>query len=94
MEISSDAQGAEINLGIKVGDDAERVFDTYRAKYTEPESGHGYGELVGVFKIEEGAAIIFDFNMEDGIVNPEKVNSNDILERIILTYPPHIEEDF
>jgi len=94
LEISTTAPGAATNLGIKVGDSAEKVFAVYRAKYTEPESIHGYGKLEGVFKVEEGACIIFDFNVEDGIVNPETVALTDTLERIILTYPANIDEDF
>lgn len=94
LEIRSTAIGTETNLGIKVGDNAELVLDTYREKYTEPESIHGVGKLIGIFKVEEGTAMIFDFNIEDGIANPGEINSNDILEQIILTYPSHIEESF
>ncbi len=94
LEIRSTGQEAETNLGIKVGDRAELVFDTYRAKYTEPVSIHTDDILVGVFKIEENAIIIFDFNMEDGITNLEEVNSDDLVERIILTHPTHIDDSF
>lgn len=94
LEIHSSAQGVGTNLGVKIGDSAKTVLGTYRAKYTEPESIHGFGKLTGVFKVEGGAALLFDFNQEDGIVNPEGVEEEDVLERIILTYPAHIDEDF
>ena len=51
-----------------MGDSAEETLGTYRAKYIEPESIHG-GMLYGVFKVENGQALIFDFNIEDGLVN-------------------------
>ncbi|NLM20165.1 MAG: hypothetical protein GX207_00240 [Peptococcaceae bacterium] len=93
LEIRSTAKGVGTNLEVKVGDSAEKIFETYRDKYTEPESIHG-GKLIGVFKVEDGAALIFDFNTEDGIVNPEDVKPEDRVERIILTYPAHIDESF
>lgn len=93
LEIRSTAREAATNLGVKVGDPAESVFTTYRGAYTEPESIHG-GILTGVFKVEDGAALIFDFDVEDGIVNPRGVDAGETLERIILTYPSHIDEDF
>jgi hypothetical protein len=76
-----------------VGDGAKNVLETYRAQYLEPESVHG-GKLLGCFKVEGGAAMIFDFNQEDGIANPEGIKDSDKVERIILTYPAHIDESF
>lgn len=93
MEIRSTAPDATTNLGVKIGDTAESVFAIYRERYTEPESIHG-GVLTGVFKVEDGAAVVFDFDMEDGIVNPSGVDADETLKRIILTYPSHVDDDF
>ena len=67
------------------------VLPLYRSKYEEPESIHG-GQLKGVFKVENGAALIFDFNVEDGLVNPEPIDGTDKVERIILTLPTYMDE--
>ncbi len=93
MEIRSTAPEAATNLGARIGDTAESVFAIYRSRYSEPESIHG-GVLTGVFKVEDGAAVIFDFDVEDGIVNPNGVDAGQTLKRIILTYPSHVDDDF
>jgi len=81
------------NLGAKVGDSADAVLGLYRASYEEPESIHG-GQLPGVFKVEKGAALIIDFHIEDGLVNPEPIAAEDRVERIILTTPVFLDDDF
>lgn len=94
FQIMATSPTASTNLGIKVGDSAEKTLNTYRAKYLEPESIHG-GKLYGVFKVENGQAIIFDFNIDDGIVNPpEEIDPAEKLERIILTYPSYLDDSF
>ena len=35
---------------------------------------------------------IFDFNVEDGLVNPEPIDGTDKVERIILTLPTYMDE--
>jgi hypothetical protein len=94
LQIMATSSLAVTNLGIKVGDSAEETLNTYRAKYIEPESIHG-GKLLGVFKVENGQAIIFDFNKDDGIVNPtEEIKNDENVERIILTYPAFLDDSF
>lgn len=94
LQINASSPNAETNLGIKAGDSAEKVLSLYREKYVEPESIHG-GKLLGVFKVECGQALIFDFNTEDGIVNPmEEIKPDEKVERIILTYPTYIDDSF
>ena len=92
-QITSTSPEGITNLGIKAGDSAEKVLKIYREKYIEPESVHG-SKLYGVFKIENGQAIIFDFNIEDGMVNPGPIDDDDVLERIILTYPMFLDDSF
>ncbi|NLW24408.1 MAG: hypothetical protein GXY91_04080 [Clostridia bacterium] len=94
LHITATAPTAETNLGIKIGDTAEKALEVYRAKYIEPESIHG-GKLFGVFKVENGQALIFDFNIEDGIINPpEEIKAEEKVERIILTYPAYLDDSF
>lgn len=93
FEVRSTKSPFATNLGAKVGDSAETVLSLYRARYKEPESIHG-GLLPGVFKVEDGVALIFDFNIEDGLVNPEPIADEDRVERIILTTPMFLDDDF
>jgi len=94
FQITSTSPDAKTNLGIQVGATADEILEVYRAKYIEPESIHG-GKLLGVFKVESGQAIIFDFNIADGLVNPvEEIKSDANVERIILTYPEYLDDSF
>lgn len=93
LQIIATASDAQTNLGVKIGDSAGDILPLYRAKYEEPTSIHG-GELPGVFKVENGQAMIFDFNMEDGLVNPPDLEPEGTVERIILTYPEYLDDSF
>lgn len=93
LQIIATAPDAETNLGAKIGDSARDILSLYRAKYEEPTSIHG-GELPGVFKVENGQAMVFDFNMEDGLVNPPEAELVGPVERIILTYPEYLDDSF
>ena len=93
FELRSRSPKFETNLGAKVGDTADSVLSMYRSQYEEPESIHG-GQLKGVFKVEDGAALIFDFDMKDGIANQGPIDKTDQVERIILTMPSYIDESF
>ena len=92
-QITTTSPEGTTNLESKVGDSAEETLGTYRAKYIEPESIHG-GMLYGVFKVENGQALIFDFNIEDGLVNPNEIKPEEKVERIILTYPAFLDDSF
>lgn len=92
-QITTTSPEGTTNLGSKVGDSAEETLEVYRAKYIEPESIHG-GMLLGVFKVENDQALIFDFNIEDGLVNSEEIKSDANVERIILTYPAFLDDSF
>ncbi len=92
-QINTTSPEGVTNLGIRVGDTAEETLELYRAKYIEPESIHG-GMLYGVFKVENGQALIFDFNIEDGLVNPNEIKPEEKVERIILTYPAFLDDSF
>ncbi|MEG6612604.1 hypothetical protein V6C42_07050 [Pseudoclostridium thermosuccinogenes] len=93
LEIRATSPEAETNLGVKVGDAAKTVFETYRPKYIEPESIHG-GKLIGWFKVEGGAAMAFNFDIDDGMTNPVEIKDDDKVKEIILTYPAHVDDSF
>jgi len=94
LEISATSPEAETNLGINVGDTAEKVFQTYRPQYMEPESIHG-GKLYGIFKVEGAAALCFYFVMEEGETQYDRdVKPDAKVERILLTYPEHLDDSF
>lgn len=93
LQIVATAPDAYTNLGVKVGDSAEEILPLYRDKYQEPTSIHG-GKLYGVFKVEKGQGIIFDFNKEDGLVNLSEADLTGPVERIILTYPEYLDDSF
>ena len=95
LQIMATKPNAGTNLNVGIGDKADEVLGLYRQKYEEPVSIHGGGRLLGVFKVEMGQALLFDFNIDDGIVNPvEEIEPDDTVERIILTYPAYLDDSF
>jgi hypothetical protein len=93
LEIRSTSPERETDLGVKVGDQADKVLSTYREKYSEPDSIHG-GKLYGCFKAEEGQALAFAFNIENGYFNSEEIPTDKQVEGILLTYPTYIDDSF
>ena len=94
LQIMATSSAAQTNLGAKIGDTAAKALPLYRNKYNEPTSIHG-GKLLGVFKVENGQAILLDFNIEDGLVNPvNEIKADEKVERIILTYPAYLDDSF
>jgi len=94
LEIIATAPQAQTNLGVKVGDTAEKVFETYRPQYIEPESIHG-GTLYGLFKVEGAAALYFVFDMGEGQSQLiDEIKPDTKVERITLTYPEHMDDSF
>ncbi|MGI6227588.1 MAG: hypothetical protein ACOYJ1_15195 [Peptococcales bacterium] len=94
LQIMATAPTAKTNLGVQIGDKAEEALQIYRENYIEPESIHG-GKLYGVFKVENGQAMILDFNTEDEIVNPpEEIKPDAKVERLLLTYPEFLDDSF
>ncbi len=91
-EIMATASGAETNLGVKIGDQAEKVWEIYRTQYLEPESIHG-GRLYGIFKVEGAAALAFRFDIEEGTMRPEIKPENRVVS-MDLTYPNIMDDDF
>ena len=92
LEINADSPRAETNLGIKIGDTAEKVFETYRPKYIEPESVHG-GKLYGLFKVEGAAALSFSFDLK-GEQSRADIKQDNKVVRMILTYPEIMDDSF
>ena len=92
IEIMATYTEAETNLGVKIGDKAEKVFAIYRPKYIEPESIHG-GKLYGVFKVEGATAIFFRFNLAEGVMLGD-IKPENVVVSIDLTYPNVWDDDF
>lgn len=92
LELFVTSPQAETNLGIKVGDTAAKVFETYRSKYIEPESIHG-GTIYGLFKVEGAAALYFHFDI-DQTEWPVNIKPENKVIRIILTYPEMLDDSF
>lgn len=95
LQIMATSPRTVTNLAAKIGDGAQKILPLYRAKYTEPVSIHG-PKLLGVFKVENGQAMILDFDKEDGLVNPpdEEIKPDAVLQRMILTYPAYLDDSF
>ncbi len=47
-----------------------------------------------VKQVENGQALIFNFNIEDGLVNHEEINKDAKVKKIILTYPEFLDDSF
>ncbi len=92
LEIYTTSPQAETNLGIKIGDRAENVFEAYRGKYIEPESIHG-GKLYGIFKVEGAAALAFNFDT-DPAQYPRQIKPDNKVIGMTLTYPEIMDDSF
>lgn len=92
LEITATSPQAITNLGVKMGDTAEKLFATYRSNYVEPESIHG-GKLYGIFKVEGATALGFHFDM-DPTLPPDQVKPNNKVTWMILTYPEIMDDSF
>lgn len=92
LEITTESLKAETNLGIKMGDTAAKVFETYRPKYIEPMSIHG-GKVYGLFKVEGAAALYFQFDLKEGQSLVDIKPENKVV-RMILTYPEILDDSF
>ncbi len=92
LQIIATDPGAESNLGVKIGDRAEKVFAIYRPGYTEPESIHG-GKLIGIFKVEGAAALVFGFDLKDGMT-PQDIRPENRIVSMNLTYPSILDDSF
>lgn len=92
LEMYVSSPKAETNLGIKIGDTAAKVFETYRPKYIEPESIHG-GKLYGLFKVEGAAVLYFDFDIKEGSMLQDIKPENKV-EKMMLTYPEQMDDSF
>jgi hypothetical protein len=93
LEVNATAPATKTNLGVQIGDKAEQVLAAYREKYIEPESIHG-GQLIGTFKVEDGAAMVFDFGQSGSGKFPPEIDPAAPLRQINLTRPAHLDDSF
>lgn len=91
LEISIESAAISTNLGYKIGDKAQAVLDTYRARYPEPDSRHEEGKLMGWFIINDNEdLVIFDFTRDEIWVNLE-IKPDARVERIKLTNSKYLD---
>lgn len=77
------------DLGIKVGDDKETVYEVYKPNFEEAVSRQNNEALEGWFLTEDESVIIFDFDKSDNAVVNKNVTSDSKVEKIILAYWKH-----
>lgn len=92
LEIVATSSEAETNLGAKIGDTAEKVFNIYRPKYIEPVSIHG-DQLIGTFKVEGAAALVFVWDIKEGMTLQD-IKPEDKVIRMVLSYPQLLDDSF
>lgn len=92
LEIIATEPEAESNLGAKIGDRPDKVFEIYRPAYIEPESIHG-DKLIGTFKVEGAAALFFAFDLKEGMMLQDIKPENKVVT-MILTYPSIMDDSF
>lgn len=85
LKIASASPDFQTDLGIKVGDDAESVFETYKPVFEEPVSRHSNETLEGWFLMEDGSVMIFDFDKSDNTMVNSNITPDSSVEEIILT---------
>lgn len=84
LEIDVTSDEYETWLGDKIGDSAGDVLAKYREKYTEPETIHSDGKLLGWFELGDGLVIIFDFDKDDQMIINTEINDDSKVELIKL----------
>lgn len=91
LEIDAVAGDFPTNLGVKVGDSAEKVSQQYGSKYKPFESRHGDGPLEGFYQLEEDLIIIFDYNKDDDQLFNKDVKPDSKVEMIRLTQSKYLD---
>lgn len=85
LEIDALSPDYPTNLGIKVGDTAEKVAQVYGEKYKLMESRHGDGQVEGFYMLEDGMVMIFDYNKDDDQLINTDIKPDSKVELIRLT---------
>lgn len=85
LRVLSKSPDYKTDLGIKVGDDAATVFETYRSKFKEAVSRHNDETLEGWFLTEDETVVIFDFDKSDDSIVNSNITSDSRVEEIILS---------
>jgi len=71
--------------GDKVGNEASKVLEKYRAEYPEYEGANSDGPLGGWFQLDESTLLIFSFNEDRSRFN-QVIPENSKVEAITLGY--------
>jgi|GEM_PF-4833944 len=81
----------ETDLGIKIGDKAQRIFEKYEPISQKPVSRHNNEVLTGWFDMGEGEILIFDFDRNDNTPVNGDVLPDAQVQEIILGYWKHFD---
>lgn len=85
LRVVSNSPDYKTDLGIKVGDDADTVFETYRSELKEAVSRHNDETLEGWFLTEDEIVVIFDFDKSDDALVNSDITPDTRVEEIILS---------
>ncbi|HHW31273.1 MAG TPA: hypothetical protein GXX20_06315 [Clostridiaceae bacterium] len=91
LSVTSKNPDFQTDMGIKVGDDAETVFNAYKPKFEEAKSRHSDEILEGWYLVGDGTVMIFDFDKSDNAVINSNIASDSKVEEIILAYWKHFD---
>ncbi|HHV97517.1 MAG TPA: hypothetical protein GXX37_13810 [Clostridiaceae bacterium] len=91
LRITSTSPNLQTDLGIKVGDNAKTVFETYKPLFEEAVSRHEDEKLEGWYLINDEVVMIFDFDKSDEKLINNKVMPDSSVEEITLAYWKHFD---
>lgn len=76
----------QTKLGIKVGDNAEKAVNLYRAQFKEAVSRHDNLPLSGIFQVGNNMTLVLDTNKNDGQLVNAPITPDAIVQAIYLRY--------
>lgn len=91
LRIASVSPDFKTDLGIKVSEDINTVYEAYKPLYEEAVSRHSDEVLEGWFLVGNEAVIIFDFNKSDNAVVNSNITPDSKVEEIIVAYWKHFD---
>ena len=91
LRVSSASPDSQTDLGVKVGDDMNTVYEIYGPLYEEAVSRHSDEVLKGWFLVGEEIVIIFDFDKSDNTLINSSIMPDSKVEQIIIAYWKHFD---
>jgi hypothetical protein len=91
IRILSSTSDHQTDLGLKVGDTANKVFECYEKAFETPKSRHSGKSLTGWYSTGADEVIIFDFNKENDIRTNFDIEPDSLVEEIVLGFWKHFD---